>query len=683
MTEYADLEISLRRSQGNTYAVEMRFSQPGSDADIRLGQGRTISVQLDQQALIATAFDPAAYGKLLSESLFADNEMLAGFQQARASAGTSGSPLRMRLLIDQSASELHKIFWETLRDPQEEKNTLFTGEGILFSRYLSSMDWHPVRLRAKGSLKALVAIANPSNLEEYNLAAVRKDQEFANAQASLGDIPVSVLPVEEGEHCTLDAIVDRLRDGYDILYLVAHGAFLEEAWLLLESEEGKVARISGQDLVNFIHDMENKPRLIVLASCQSAGKGAGQALQALGPQLAEAGVPAIVAMQGNVDMDTISRFMPVFFRELQKDGQIDRAMSVARGAVRGMSDFWMPVLFMRLKSGRIWYVPGFGEGREFRKWNALIAYVKDKTCTPILGPGLFEPILGSLRDIAQGWAKEFSYPLSPADLDSMPRVAQYLTIHQSPQFPYQALEEFLRKDILSRYQHDLSTSLRDPFEETSLDDLINTIGAKRRERHPDDSYKLLAQLPFRIYVTTNLNSLLESALEEADREPYVILSPWNQYTEDKIRALDRSYEPDPKRPLVYHLFGRLAEPKSVVLTEDNYFDYLMGVSRNNDLIPGYVRNALRNNSLLFIGYRMEEWHFRILFRSIIDKKTEFMNEYVHMAAQIEPEEGRIIDPEGARRYLEEYFKNVASINLYWGTPEEFVRELWNQWSRLR
>lgn len=683
MSKYADLELSLRRSKGNTYAAEMRFSQPGSDADIRLGQGKPISVQIDHESLLATAFDPAAYGKLLSNSIFADQELLAGFQQARASAGTDHSPLRVRLLIDQSASELNMVFWETMRDPQNERNTLFTGEEILFSRYLSSMDWYPVKLRARGSLKALVAIANPSNLGEYNLATIRRDDELENARISLGNVPITVLPADEAERCTLDAIVSQLRSGYDILYLIAHGAFFEEAWLLLEADDGTVARVSGQDLVNFIHDMENKPRLIVLASCQSAGKGAGQALQALGPRLAEAGVPAIIAMQGNVGMETISKFMPVFFSELQKDGQIDRAVSVARGAVRDQSDFWMPVLFMRLKSGRIWYVPGFGESHVFRRWNALVAYIKDKSCTPILGPGLFEPLLGSLGDIAQRWAKEFRYPLSPADLDSMPRVAQYLTIHQSPQFPYQHLQEFLRKDILSRYQDNLPSQLIDPLEETTVDDLINAIGAKHRDHNPDDSYKLLAQLPFRIYVTTNLNSLLESALEETGRDPYVLLSPWNQYTEDKIRALDLSYDPNPDRPLVYHLFGRLAEPKSVVLTEDNYFDYLLGVSRNNDLIPAYVRNALRNNSLLFIGFRMDEWRFRILFRSIVDKKTELMNEYVHMAAQIEPEEGRIIDPEGARRYLEEYFKHVASINLYWGTAEEFVKELWKQWNALR
>jgi hypothetical protein len=375
--------------------------------------------------------------------------------------------------------------------------------------------------------------------------------------------------------------------------------------------------------------------------------------------------------------------MPFFFKDLQKDGQIDRAIAVARGVVRNRHDYWMPVLFMRLKNGRIWYVPGFGEGKEFTRWKALIAYIKDRSCTPILGPGLFEPIFGSLSDIAQNWSDEFHYPMSPSDRDSLPRVAQYLAINQSPQFPQQHYQDFIRKGILKHYHDDLPDKMLDPYEEVTVDEMVDAIGVKRRKRHPDDSYQLLAQLPVRIYVTTNLNSLLEGALREIGREPMVVLSPWNHYTEERIQQLDPAYEPTPKRPLVYYLFGRLSEPQSVVLTEDNYFDYLLGVSRNNDLIPGYVRNALRNTSLLFVGFRMDEWNFRVLFRSIIDKRTEIMNEYVHIAAQIEPEEGRIIDPDGARGYLEEYFKKSASINLYWGSAEEFLKELWQKWNELK
>jgi hypothetical protein len=36
-------------------------------------------------------------------------------------------------------------------------------------------------------------------------------------------------------------------------------------------------------------------------------------------------------MQGNIAMKTAAAFLLVFFQELQRDGQIDRAMAAARG----------------------------------------------------------------------------------------------------------------------------------------------------------------------------------------------------------------------------------------------------------------------------------------------------------------------------------------------------------------
>ena len=34
--EYAELELGLSRRDGGSYSLDLRFSQPGSDADIRL-----------------------------------------------------------------------------------------------------------------------------------------------------------------------------------------------------------------------------------------------------------------------------------------------------------------------------------------------------------------------------------------------------------------------------------------------------------------------------------------------------------------------------------------------------------------------------------------------------------------------------------------------------------------------
>jgi hypothetical protein len=179
---------------------------------------------------------------------------------------------------------------------------------------------------------------------------------------------------------------------------------------------------------------------VVLASCQSAGKGAGDVLSALGPRLTEIGIPAVLAMQANLRMDTAAKFIPLFFTELQKDGQIDRALSVARGLVREQPDWWVPALFMRLKSGRLWYTPGFADAKKgFEKFPAQIQNLKSKHLTPILGPGLTEELLGSTQQTARAWAETFRYPMAPHERESLPQVAQFLTINQQKAFPYEDL----------------------------------------------------------------------------------------------------------------------------------------------------------------------------------------------------------------------------------------------------
>jgi ATP/maltotriose-dependent transcriptional regulator MalT len=65
----------------------------------------------------------------------------------------------------------------------------------------------------------------------------------------------------------------------------------------------------------------------------------------------------VIAMQGNVTMATVARCMPVLFHELRRDGQIDRALAAARSAVFDRPDWWMPVLFLRLRDGMLWGEP--------------------------------------------------------------------------------------------------------------------------------------------------------------------------------------------------------------------------------------------------------------------------------------------------------------------------------------
>ena len=71
MADYADLEIGLHAREGITWRAELRFSQPRTDADIRLDSKGPV-VTLDPDALRMLAEDEEEYGKALVKRCSAD-----------------------------------------------------------------------------------------------------------------------------------------------------------------------------------------------------------------------------------------------------------------------------------------------------------------------------------------------------------------------------------------------------------------------------------------------------------------------------------------------------------------------------------------------------------------------------------------------------------------------------------
>jgi len=705
MPPCADLEISLRRRDEDSYELDLRFSQPESDADVRLGK-EVPAVKLDVKALRKHHLNDVDYGQTLAAQLFAHPRALEAFNLARSHARSQDLPLRLRLFLDPGAVELHSLHWERLRDPDNAASPLLTGEHYYFSRYLSSFDWQPVRPRAKSELKALVVIANPADLDPEHMAPVDVVGELARAKAGLGEIETTVLARagEDEARPTLQQIQDHLRQGYDILYLVCHGALEEnEPRLWLEKDNGMADVVPGRKLVTRLEELQQRPRLVVLASCQSAGRGDQRAsrdegaLAALGPRLAEIGIPAVLAMQGNISMITVEQFMPRFFAELQVDGQIDRAMAIARGAVRERPDWWMPVLFMRLKSGQLWYTPGFagGDDKLADKWEGVLSSIFEEECTPILGPSLTEPLFGERQELAHQLAEDYRFPLASHARDDLPQVGQYIAVSRRTTrlLPREFMNR-LFQECSQRYAGILPDGLRRLAGQRlnekkliqALNELTQVAGQYRREQ-PDliDAYHDLARLPFPIYITTDPTNLLVDALAATGKQPRRELCHWHS---ERFKEIPSIYEKEPKyiphidRPLVYHLFGHIDWPATLVLTEDDYFDYLIGLTSHTDLIPKDVRAALVNKALLFLGFKMDDWNFRVLFRSIMNREgSALLEDYPHIAVQITPDEERVLMPEGARRYLETYFQRnrEIAISIYWGSSQDFMAELHAKW----
>ena len=361
MAPMAALELSLRRWPAGGYAVEPRLRLPGAAADVHLAPGAPPLAQLDAQALLAAALDPAAYGQALAAMLWADRRLGEALAAARAQAEALGLPLRLRLRLDAADGDLHALRWETLADPRGAP--LAASERVVLSRALDSAEPAPPPAPLAGELRALVVVAAPPGLELYGLAPIDAAAELARARAALAPTAPATLG-GPGQPATLAAIAAALREGPDLLYLVCHGAMRGgEPYLWLEDEAGGPARVPGAALAEQVAALARRPRLAALVSCASAGATAGGALAALGPRLAAAGLAAVLAMRDEVTQETAALLLPALFRELRRDGVVDRALAAARAQILGRPDWWAPTLYMRADDGRLWAEPAPAPGQ--------------------------------------------------------------------------------------------------------------------------------------------------------------------------------------------------------------------------------------------------------------------------------------------------------------------------------
>lgn len=278
-------------------------------------------------------------------------------------------------------------------------------------------------------------------------------------------------------------------------------------------------------------------------------------------------------------------------------------------------------------------------------WRVLLSRIAKGKVTPVIGDGA----LDSVR-IAQKWARDYDYPL--ADAANLPRVAQFVAVNQSdPLVPKEELLDLLRR-------------------EPPLD-----------PNAPNDIHNVLAALPMPVYLTTNYDSLMTKALEAKNKRPRRELCRWNDALKSQPSVFDAAegFEPDATNPLVYHLYGHDELPESLVLTEDDHLDYLVKVSVGNRL-PPRIRRALAGTSLLFLGYSLDSLTFRVLFRGIIHS-VEGKIPTLNVAVQMPPDSSTYMD------YLKNYHEVFPDVQVrttvYWGTLQEFARELDERWRNFR
>jgi hypothetical protein len=284
-------------------------------------------------------------------------------------------------------------------------------------------------------------------------------------------------------------------------------------------------------------------------------------------------------------------------------------------------------------------------------WKNLLKQISRGKCTPFIGTEACSGLYESKIARAQRWADEEDFPLE--DRSDLARVAQFLAVRDSEAKPINKLIE--------------------EYEE---------VYEKADYKGALEAHRALAELPLPVYITTNYDDCMKQAfrslrLPRDARREYCRWRKNKLFTEPSIFSGD--YQPTVANPVVFHMYGHTDIPPSLVLTENDYLKFLVNVSGDPSLIPPLIQGAITGGSLLFLGYRPDEWDFRILFHTVASYLEKSLGQ-AHFIVMVVPvgENAAPERKEKAVKYMNLYFER-QNTRVYWGTCQKFIRELKLRW----
>ncbi len=199
--------------------------------------------------------------------------------------------------------------------------------------------------------------------------------------------------------------------------------------------------------------------------------------------------------------------------------------------------------------------------------------------------------------------------------------------------------------------------------------LVNKLSQEvKSNKKPSPVLRALAKLNFPIICTTNYDQLLEKAFYAADKDPVVSV-----YSKERKPATDYPQaDVNPQQPFLFKIHGDIAQPESIVITDEDYIDFIM---RMNDVslwnpVPSTIQYHFRKFPTLFIGYSLIDYNLRLLFKTL---------RWSGDPANIPPSYSIDLFPDGLIRKVYSDQKNLLRYIVVdvWAFVAELYRELNN------
>ncbi len=132
-------------------------------------------------------------------------------------------------------------------------------------------------------------------------------------------------------------------------------------------------------------------------------------------------------------------------------------------------------------------------------------------------------------------------------------------------------------------------------------------------KKPSPALRALSELNFPLVITTNFDKLLERALYACGKDPRKLV-----YSRDGQRQTQDYPDPTAGRPFVFKIHGDIDEPESIVITDEDYIDFVLRMSDRDVFhpVPETFRYNFKRWSTLFVGYSLLDYNLRLLFKTL-------------------------------------------------------------------
>ena len=175
------------------------------------------------------------------------------------------------------------------------------------------------------------------------------------------------------------------------------------------------------------------------------------------------------------------------------------------------------------------------------------------------------------------------------------------------------LQDMLYKRLKNKFEDELFDMFpEDGFFVTTDNSIINDmrriVKNFYKKDYPDETLKKIAQIPFHCIITLTPDMLLKRTFDK-----YGIKPQFDRFSMTKPVNKNLK-EPNKNNPLIYNMFGSIEEDETIVLTHNDFFNYLKNII-GDERLPTEVKKSIdKATDLIFLGFPFEKWWVQLLMR---------------------------------------------------------------------